>query len=202
MTNIIALPPRPTRISAKLRCALVLMARQGLSQTEAAKQAGMSRQGLAKALGRAVVRDLLEVEKARFIAEADGMRVWAKARAIEVAMELMTTAKSEAVRARMCEFLASDARAPSVAISQKPSNENGCSPSEAVSCRGSIPRARPSGRCKGGSPSARSPFAVSMSSAAAMTCKKRSTSARCWTRYSLRSISARFGGRVWPVALG
>lgn len=116
MSNIVALPPRPTRVSSKLRCALVLMARQGLSQTEAAKQAGMSRQGLAKALGRAVVRDLLEVEKARFIAEADGMRAWAKARAIEVALDLMMTAKSEAVRARMCEFLASDARAPSVAI--------------------------------------------------------------------------------------
>ena len=52
----------------------------------------------------------------RFIAEADGMRAWAKVRAIEVALDLMMTAKSEAVRARMAEFLASDARAPSVAV--------------------------------------------------------------------------------------
>ena len=44
------------------------------------------------------------------------MRAWAKARAIEVAMDLLMTAKSEAVRARMAEFRASDARAPSVAI--------------------------------------------------------------------------------------
>lgn len=76
----------------------------------------MSRQGLAKALGRPVVSDLQDAERLRFIAEADGMLAWAKARAIEVAMELMMTANSEAVRARMCEFLASDARAPSVAI--------------------------------------------------------------------------------------
>ena len=116
MSNIVALPPRPARISAKLRHALSLLAREGRSQTDAAKMAGLSRQGLAKALSRLAVRDLLEAERLRFIAEADGMRAWAKARAIDVALDLMTTAKSEAVRARMAEFLASDARAPSVAI--------------------------------------------------------------------------------------
>ena len=78
--------------------------------------AGLSRQGLAKALSLPAVRDLLEAERLRFIAEADGMRAWAKARAIGVALDLMLTAKSEQVRARMAEFLASDARAPSVAI--------------------------------------------------------------------------------------
>ena len=116
MKNVVELRTRPTRISAKLRHALSLLAREGRSQTDAAKRAGLSRQGLAKALSRPVVRDLLEVERLRFIAEADGMRAWAKARAIEVALDLMMTAKSEAVRARMAEFLASDARAPSVAV--------------------------------------------------------------------------------------
>lgn len=56
------------------------------------------------------MRDLLEAEKARFIVEADGMRPWAKARAIAVALDLVMNAKSETVRARMCEFLASDAK--------------------------------------------------------------------------------------------
>ena len=116
MNNITALPPRPGRISAKLRHALSLMARQGLSQTEAAKKAGLSRQGLAKALGRSAVRDLLDAERLRFINEADGMRAWAKARALEVALDLMLNCKNENIRARMCEFLAADAKVSPVAI--------------------------------------------------------------------------------------
>ena len=117
MNNIVTLlPPRPARISAKLRHAINLMARQGLSQTDAAKEAGLSRQGLAKALGRAAVRDLLEAERMRFIAEADRNRVWARARAIDVALHLMIHAKSEAVRARMCEFLAADAKVSPVSV--------------------------------------------------------------------------------------
>jgi len=116
MSNIIALPPLPARISAKLRHAVALMAREGRSQTEAATVAGLSRQGLAKAISRPAVRDLFETERLRFISEADGMRAYAKARAILVALDLMQSAKSETVRARMAEFLASDARAPSVAI--------------------------------------------------------------------------------------
>ena len=74
--------------------------------------ARLSRLGLAKALSRTAVRDLQEAERLQFIAEADGIRAWAGARAIEVALELMMTAKSKAVRATMAEFLASDARPP------------------------------------------------------------------------------------------
>ena len=74
--------------------------------------ARLSRQSLAKALSRTAVRDLQEAERLQFIAEADGIRAWAGARAIEVALELMMTAKSKAVRATMAEFLASDARPP------------------------------------------------------------------------------------------
>ena len=80
------------------------------------KKVGLSRQGLAKALGRPAVRDLLEAEKARFIMEADRNRLWARARAIEVALDLMMNAKSEAVRARMCEFLAADAKVSPVSV--------------------------------------------------------------------------------------
>ena len=116
MSNIVALPTRPARISAKLRYALSLLAREGPTQTEAAKMIGLNRPGLAMDLSRPAVRDLLAAERLRFIAEADGMWAWAKTRAIEVALDLMLTAKNEAVRARMAEFLASDARAPSMAI--------------------------------------------------------------------------------------
>lgn len=46
MNNIVIIASRPARISAKLRHALALMAREGPSQVEAAKMAGLSRQGL------------------------------------------------------------------------------------------------------------------------------------------------------------
>lgn len=116
MNNIIARPPRPVRINAKLRHAISLMAHEGASQTDAAKKASLSRQGLTKALGRAAVRELLEAETARLILEAEGRREWGKARAFEVGMELMMTAKSETVRARLVAVFASAAKAPQVGV--------------------------------------------------------------------------------------
>ena len=44
------------------------------------------------------------------------LRAFARRRAIEVALDLMLTAKSEAIRARMCEFLAADAKVSPVAV--------------------------------------------------------------------------------------
>lgn len=116
MTQIIALPPRPSRISAKLRRAIELRVAEGLSITEACNRAGLSTQGWHKAMRRTAVRDLLEQEERRFAASVMANRAVYQARALEVAMDLMLNAKSEAVRARMCEFLASDAKAPQLAV--------------------------------------------------------------------------------------
>ena len=52
----------------------------------------------------------------RYISEVESLRASAKARALEVALDLMENAKSETVRARMAEFLASEGKAPQVAV--------------------------------------------------------------------------------------
>ncbi|MBF9057722.1 hypothetical protein HKCCSP123_00865 [Rhodobacterales bacterium HKCCSP123] len=75
--------------------------------TAACEAAGMSRQGWHKSMKRDAVKAELEAEKARFLAEVEGRRSVFVAQALEVALDLMRNAKSESVRARMVEFLAS-----------------------------------------------------------------------------------------------
>ena len=62
------------------------------------------------------VRAYLDSARLRFVAQADGLRAYAKARAIEVALDLMMNTKSENIHARMAEFLASDAKGSPVAV--------------------------------------------------------------------------------------
>lgn len=95
-----------TRISAKLRQAMRLHVREGLSITAATEEAGMSRQGWHKAMKRPAVRAELEAQKLRFVSEVEGRRSIFVAQALEAAADLMRNAKSESVRARMVEFLA------------------------------------------------------------------------------------------------
>lgn len=105
--HLTTVPAKPTRLSAKLREAIDLRVRKGMTIKEAAQQAGMSEAGYHKAMKRPAVQEhLLEVQQ-RFIAEAESLRALGKARAIEAAMDLMQNAKSEAIRARMAEFLLS-----------------------------------------------------------------------------------------------
>ncbi|MEQ8366574.1 MAG: hypothetical protein RIB61_07690 [Roseicyclus sp.] len=94
------------RISAKLREAMRLHVREGLTITAACEAADMSRQGWHKAMKRAAVRVELETEKGRFVAEVESRRSIFNAPALEVAADFMRNAKSESVRARMVEFLA------------------------------------------------------------------------------------------------
>jgi hypothetical protein len=75
-----------------------------------------SHRGFHKAIERFAVRDLLEDEQRNFVLESEARRTLYKPRALEVAFDLMLNAKSEPVRARMAEFLASDAKAPQVAV--------------------------------------------------------------------------------------
>jgi hypothetical protein len=88
----------------------------GLSITEACARAGLSRQGFAKAMKRSAVRDHLEEVQRRFVTESEAKRSLYRAKAFEVALDLMLNAKSEAIRARMAEFLAGDGKAPQVAV--------------------------------------------------------------------------------------
>jgi hypothetical protein len=116
MKNIVAISPRPSRLSSKLRAAIDARVAEGLSIIEACTKAGMSRQGWHKAMKRPAVRDHLEDVQRRFVLEAESKRSHYRVRAFEVALDLMLNAKSEAVRARMAEFLAGDGKAPQVAV--------------------------------------------------------------------------------------
>ena len=115
MSNVVPLP-RPSRISARVRAAVEARVVQGLSIEKAAEAAGLSRAGFAKALKRPAVQDLVRAVQDRFIRDTEARRSVFKARAFEVALDLMLNAKSEAIRARMAEFLAGDARVSPVAV--------------------------------------------------------------------------------------
>jgi len=106
MTKTAAKVPAP-RVSAKLREAMRLQIREGMTITAACEAAGMSRQGWHKAMKREALRAELEAEKVRFLSEVEGRRSIFTAQALEVAVDLMRNAKSESVRARMVEFLVS-----------------------------------------------------------------------------------------------
>lgn len=114
--NIVALPQRPARLSLKLRAAIEANVTKGQTIVQACQEAGMSTQGYHKAMKRAAVRDYLETVQRRFVIGTEANRALYKARAFEVALDLMLNAKSEAIRARMCEFLAGDGKVSPVSV--------------------------------------------------------------------------------------
>jgi len=116
MNKLSAIPSRPSRMSAKLRRAVNLHVCEGMTIVAACDKAGMSPQGYHKAMKRATVRDHLEEVQRLFILSADTKKALYRARALEGALDLMLNSKSEAIRARMCEFLASDAKISPVAV--------------------------------------------------------------------------------------
>ncbi len=116
MTKLHALPAPKPRISSKVRAAVEFRVREGLSIQNAAEKAGLSRNGFAKALKRPTVKDLMEDCQRRFIGEVEGRRAYLKARAYEIAAEMLETATSEAVKVRLIEFLCSDGKAPQVGV--------------------------------------------------------------------------------------
>ena len=82
----------------------------------ACAEAGMSPQGYHKAMKRPEVRDYLQTVQLEFIASIEADKAVYKARAFEVGMDLMLNSKSEAVRARMVEFFASDGKVSAVSV--------------------------------------------------------------------------------------
>lgn len=107
---------RPARMSEKLRIAVRLHVTEGMSIVAASKEAGISRQGFHKALKRAEVRDYIKAVRQDFIETADSKKAFLKIKALEVAFDLMMNSKSEAIRARMVEFFAADAKISPVAV--------------------------------------------------------------------------------------
>lgn len=117
MSKIIALAPtRPARMSSKLKEAIRLRVEDGVTINIACAKAGISPQGWFKAMKRPHVRDFLADMQAKFVASADAKRSHLKAQAIEVARDLLMNSKSEAIRARMVEFILADAKVSPVAV--------------------------------------------------------------------------------------
>ena len=74
----------------------------------AAEAVGMSANGFHKALKRTAVQDHLREVQQAFVLEVEGSKAVYKARAMEVALDLLNNANSETVKARMVEFFLSD----------------------------------------------------------------------------------------------
>jgi len=114
-----ALPAPPVRLSPTLRKAIDIRVRKGVSIVEACRQAGLSEAGWHKAMKRPGVREVHDATVQRFLGDVDQLRLLARARALETAMDLMLNATSETIRARMAEFLVGDSKgapAPSVSV--------------------------------------------------------------------------------------
>jgi hypothetical protein len=107
---------RKGRISPKIREALRLRVEKGKSGEVAAREAGVSPAALWKALTRPHVKTYYESLKADYAKEVNRLKGYAKLRAIEVGLDLMETAQSEAVKARMVEFFSGEGRQPLVSI--------------------------------------------------------------------------------------
>jgi len=116
MNKLSAILPRPVRLSAKLRGAINLHVCEGVTIVAACKDAGMSTQGFHKAMKRPPVRDYLQKVQMEFVTGIESKKALYKARAFEVGMDLMLNSKSEAIRARMVEFFASDAKTSPVSV--------------------------------------------------------------------------------------
>ncbi len=114
--------PTQRRISNKVRVALNHRVKEGSTWIEAAKAAGLSEAGIHKARKQPHVQAELEKIKTSYILEVEGLRSVHKTRAFEVARELLDNSKSDAVRARMVEFLAGDPKNKGVNVAVQVNN--------------------------------------------------------------------------------
>jgi hypothetical protein len=114
---------RKRRISDRVRHAVTLRVEKGLTGEEAAKLAGLSPAGFWKAWKQPHVQNLYSDLKAAYIHRVMDRRELLRAKALIEAERLLEHADSEAVRAKMVEFLAGEARGPavSVTVNQAPS---------------------------------------------------------------------------------
>lgn len=117
MSKIITLAhQRPARMSKKFRDVLRLHEIEGMSVTDACAKVGYSRAAYYKACKNPAVKDLIRDLRRELVESAEAKKAFLKFKALEVAFELMTTSRNEAIRARMVEFLASDAKVSPVAV--------------------------------------------------------------------------------------
>lgn len=98
------------RFSKKLRHAINEMAREGCSQREAARRAGMNETALGRAIKKPYVAAELDALKASVATNISAMEGHYRILALEHAWYLAKNAASEAVQARMVELLAGETK--------------------------------------------------------------------------------------------
>lgn len=108
--------PKRTREAIRLRI------REGMSWAECAQRVNMAQSSLFKAIKQPHVKALMIQLKDEFIQDVAEMRAPYKAQAFEVARELLHNAKSEAVKARMVEFLAGEPKGNAVNVAVQVNN--------------------------------------------------------------------------------
>ena len=109
--NPAQIAPKPVRhraISKRVLHAITLKAEKGLTGDQAAKAAGLSPAGFWKAWQRKDVKELHDAMQQRLIDGIDRKRAILKARAFDVAEEILSTSTDDRIRARMVEFLAGE----------------------------------------------------------------------------------------------
>jgi hypothetical protein len=99
------------RISAKVRKALHLVAWQGLTQREAAQEAGLHPVSLSRALAHGNVRTYLDEQKALVLQEIERLKTRAKLVALQEGIKMMGPDAPANVRARMVELFSAEPRA-------------------------------------------------------------------------------------------
>lgn len=120
---ITAKPIKQRTISRRIHSALDIRVRKAKPWDDCAKAAGLSPAGLYKARKRAEVQQLFEEKKAAYIQEIADMKAPHKARAMEVARDLLDNSPSHAVRARMVEFLAGESKGMQVNVGVQVNNQ-------------------------------------------------------------------------------
>lgn len=109
--------PQPPRMRPALREAVTLIVEKGITQREAAKRVGMNETALGRAISKPHIKAYIDNEKALFLTDMLKLKDRAKSIAIATGIDLMHSAQSEAVRARMVELFAGEAKSgPSVAV--------------------------------------------------------------------------------------
>lgn len=102
---------QPPRMRPALREAVEFIVQKGVTQREAARLSGMNERALSRALLKPHIKAYVEHEKALFLTDMLKLKDRAKSIAIATGIELMHSAASEAVRARMVELFAGEAKA-------------------------------------------------------------------------------------------
>jgi hypothetical protein len=117
MSQIIKLAhQRPARMSKKFREVLSRPEIEGMSVTDACAKVGYSRAAFYKARKNPAVLELIRDQRQELVESIDAKKAFLKGKALEVALDLMLNSKNEAIRARMVQFLAADAKVSPVSV--------------------------------------------------------------------------------------